>query len=66
MVNLNYSERKSLIDGIILSDCNYLEKLLNRKMELLREFESLELMISKKVAEIEGMRLQQKIAESLQ
>lgn len=65
-VNLNYSERKILIDTIIESDYKYLEKLLVRKSDLLNELSSLDIMIKKKLAEIQGMELQREIMQALQ
>lgn len=65
-VNLNYNERKMLIDGIIESDYRYLEKLLVRKSDLVNELTALEIMIKKKLAEIQGMELQQQTMQALQ
>lgn len=65
-VNLNYNERKMLIDGIIESDYRYLEKLLVRKGNLVNELTALDIMIKKKLAEIQGMELQQQMMQALQ
>ena len=57
-VNLTAEERKILIDGILQSDLNYLNTLLERKNKLLLEMHLLEGSILKKVQEIEGMKTQ--------
>lgn len=65
-VNLTYTERKALIDGILESDFRYLDKLLARKINLLNELAALEIMINKKSAEIEGLQIQKKFSEAMQ
>lgn len=65
-VNLTYTERKALIDGILESDFRYLDKLLARKINLLNELAALEIMIKKKSAEIEGLQIQKKFSETMQ
>ena len=57
-VNLNPTERKVLVEGILESDMRYLEKLVKRKFAIMLELQMLEGSILKKSAEIQGMQTQ--------
>ena len=57
-VNLSTTDRSTLIRSILQSDIKYLELLLERKRKLIQEFDLLDLSITKKVQEIQGMRMQ--------
>jgi hypothetical protein len=62
-VNLNPTERRILIEGILSSDVKYLEKLVKRKFALMLELQMLEGSILKKSAEIQGMQAQLKFID---
>jgi hypothetical protein len=62
-VNLNPTERRILIEGILSSDVKYLEKLVKRKFALTLELQMLEGSILKKSAEIQGMEVQLKFID---
>lgn len=55
-VNLTPCERRTLIEGILSSDVQYLEKLVKRKFALMLELELLEGSILKKAAEVQAMQ----------
>jgi hypothetical protein len=55
---MTYAERRILCEHILASDKRYFEKLYRRKLELMLEFQALEVSLSKKQAEMEGMQQQ--------
>lgn len=64
-VGFTYEQRKILIESILISDRQYMNKLLTRKLALVRELEALDVMIMKKSAEIEAMQVQMYMANAM-
>jgi hypothetical protein len=62
-VNLNSTERSILLEGILESDLRYLEKLVQRKSNLMLELQMLEGSILKKIAEVQGIQAQLKFVD---
>ena len=63
---MTYAERRILCEHILASDQRYYEKLYRRKLELMLEFQALEVSLSKKQAEMEGMQQQLNLLNMLQ
>lgn len=63
-LTLSPEDRKILIQSILQSDIKYLDKLLHRKVQLLQEFQSLEVSIIKKTSEIENLQAQFKFVDT--
>lgn len=63
---ITYCERRVLIEHILASDKKYFEKLYRRKLELLLELQAVEIALSKKQAEIQGMEQQINLLNLLQ
>lgn len=63
---ITYCERRVLIEHILASDKKYFEKLYRRKLELLLELQAVDIALSKKQAEIQGMEQQINLLNLLQ
>jgi len=64
-MQLTFDDRKTIIETILSSDIKYFEKLVNRKIDLMLELQSIEDLINKKSLEIQGIQFQLSLIETM-